>query len=84
MSEGHTAPPKDHPSEEEEVDSLIAEEEEDQGLVSQGLANELSKQQELYTDLKRKTQQLKQLQQVKRSILLHCECHGLFFIFAGN
>ena len=37
---------------------------EDKEIVSSRLSSELSKQQQLYTDLKRKTQQLKQLQQV--------------------
>ena len=37
---------------------------EDEEIVSSRLSSELSKQQQLYTDLKRKTQQLKQLQQV--------------------
>ena len=38
---------------------------EEEGVVGQKLASELVRQQELYADLRRKTQQLKQLQQVR-------------------
>ncbi len=40
-------------------------EDEEEGVVGQKLAGELVRQQELYADLRRKTQQLKQLQQVR-------------------